>query len=304
MIILFPAFCAGQVARGYEQLVDRVNLALPEGRLSISPLTDNAVRIQFLKDADVPMPELVLTSGVRTPGFVVSDVPPRFEVRIRNMVVAFDKQDGTLSFESTAGEVFLSEKAGTRKLVRDSVMGTPCFLAEQTFESPAGEYLFGLGQFQDGHYNVRGISRRLTQVNSQIAIPFVYSSKGYGLLWHQYGLTDFNPADNAIPLEKQVPSSGEGEKTAQVTTASGTVRISQNETLYVGTFVVRDNGVYSVFLDLGDMGNRQYVAIDGKPCIDESNAWLPVHWSISGRVNIGFRWCAAPGIRPQCRGRA
>ena len=275
MIILFPAFCAGQVARGYEQLADKVNLALPEGRLSISPLTDNAVRIQFLKDADVPMPELVLTSGVRTPGFVVSDVPPRFEVRIRNMVVAFDKQDGTLSFESTSGEVFLSEKAGTRKLVRDSVMGTPCFLAEQTFESPAGEYLFGLGQFQDGHYNVRGISRRLTQVNSQIAIPFVYSTKGYGLLWHQYGLTDFNPADNAVPLEKQVPSSGEGKKTAQVTTASGTVRISQNETLYVGTFVVRDNGVYSVFLDLGDMGNRQYVAIDGKPCIDESNAWLP-----------------------------
>jgi alpha-D-xyloside xylohydrolase len=48
-----------------------------------------------------------------------------------------------------------------------------------------------LGQFQDGHYNLKGITRRLTQVNSQIAIPFIYSSKGYGLLWHQYGLNRF-----------------------------------------------------------------------------------------------------------------
>ena len=63
--------------------------------------------------------------------------------------------------------------------------------------------IFGLGQFRDGQYNLKNITRRLTQVNSQIAIPFIYSSKGYGLLWHQYGLTDFNPADNFISLEQQ-----------------------------------------------------------------------------------------------------
>ena len=207
MIVLFPSFCVGQATRGYEQLSDRVNVALPEGMLSICPLTDNAVRIKFFKDVDVRMPELVFTSGVRTPGFMVSDSPSTLEVRVRNIVVALDKQNGRLSFKDSSGRIFLSEKAGTRKLVPDSVMGEPCFVAEQSFESPADEYLFGLGQFQDGHYNIKGITRRLTQVNSQIAIPFVYSSKGYGLLWHQYGLTDFNPADNSVPLEKQVPIS-------------------------------------------------------------------------------------------------
>ena len=35
------------------------------------------------------------------------------------------------------------------------------------------------------------------------------------------------------------------------------------------------DGIYSIFLDLGDMDNRQYVVIDGKPCIDFSNFWLP-----------------------------
>jgi alpha-D-xyloside xylohydrolase len=51
-------------------------------------------------------------------------------------------------------------------------MGEPCFFVEQGFESPADEYLFGLGQFQDGYYNMRGVSRRLTQVNCQILIPY------------------------------------------------------------------------------------------------------------------------------------
>jgi alpha-D-xyloside xylohydrolase len=33
--------------------------------------------------------------------------------------------------------------------------------------------------------------------------------------------------------------------------------------------------MYSVFLDLGDMGNRHFVVIDGKPSINQTNMWLP-----------------------------
>lgn len=303
MIILLPSYCLGQAVRGFEQLSDRVNVTLTEGTLSICPLTDNAVRIKFLTTIDVRVPELVFTSAVRTPGFTISDSPSQLEVRVKNVVVALDKADGRLSFGNSSGRPFLREKAGTRKLVPDSVMGEPCFVAEQSFESPADERLFGLGQFQDGHYNVKGISRRLTQVNSQIAIPFVYSSKGYALLWHQYGLTDFNPADNAVPLVKQVQSSALDEKTAEVTTNSGTGRISQNQTMYLGTFVVPEDALYSVFLNLGDMGNRQYVAIDGRPCIDESNFWLPptasacVHLKAGEhRVRVVCKSSNTPGV--------
>ncbi|MDP4271771.1 MAG: glycoside hydrolase family 31 protein, partial [Bacteroidota bacterium] len=145
---------------------------------------------------------------------------------------------------------------------------------EQTFDSPANEAIFGLGQFQDGHYNLRGVARRLTQVNTQISIPFIYSSRGYGLLWHQYGLTDFNPADNAIALNK-LEQTNAGNQEAEVTTTAGTQKVSQNQSLYNGKFSVPQNGEYSLFLDLGDMGNRHFVAIDGKPVVDQSNMWLP-----------------------------
>ena len=61
--------------------------------------------------------------------------------------------------------------------------------ATLAFVSAKDECLFGLGQFQDGYSNVRGLSRRLTQVNTQISLPMLISSSGYGILWNNYGLT-------------------------------------------------------------------------------------------------------------------
>ena len=48
--------------------------------------------------------------------------------------------------------------------------------ATLAFRSESDERLYGLGQFQDGYSNVRGLSRRLTQVNTQISIPMLLSS--------------------------------------------------------------------------------------------------------------------------------
>jgi len=274
VFILLPFICQGQAVKSFKQSTDKIDVILSDGTLSIFPLTENALRIRFSNGTDFKVPELVFTSEVTTPGFKVSDSPLKLEVIVKNITVTIDKQTGNLSFTDPSGKIFLSEKNGTRKLIPGTVMGEPCFVAEQSFESPSDEFVFGLGQFQDGHYNLRGISRRLTQVNSQIAIPFIYSSKGYGLLWHQYGLTDFNPADNFVTLEKQVQPNVNSQ-TADVTTTAGTQRRAQSQSTYTGKFNVPKDGEYSIFLDLGDMGNRHYVAIDGKSCLDQSNMWLP-----------------------------
>lgn len=275
LIILFPLFCQGQVVKSFKQLPDRVTVTLSDGTLSISPLADNAVRIKFYKVSEGNLPELVFTSGALAPAFQVADSPSKLEIKAPQIIIWLDKQTGKLSYADKAGKVFLSEKAGARKLSPDSIQGEPCFAAEQGFESPADEYIFGLGQFQDGQYNLKNVTRRLTQVNTQIAIPFIYSSKGYGLLWHQYGLTDFNPANNFVALEKQEQSASGNNQLAEVTTTSGTQKVSQNQSLYQGKLTVPADGEYSLFLDLGDMGNRHFVVIDGKPCMDQSNMWLP-----------------------------
>ena len=273
-ISFFSLLCQGQVVKGFQQLSDKVNVTLADGILSISPLSDNAVRIKFFKLSEGDLPEFVFASETATPDFRVVDFSSRLEIKTSKITVLIDKSNGKITYADNEGNMFLSEKADSRKLTPGSIQGEPCFAVEQSFESPADEYIFGLGQFQDGQYNLKNVTRRLTQVNSQIAIPFIYSSKGYGLLWHQYGLTDFNPADNFISLEQQQSTTG-NDQTAEVTTTSGTKKVSQNQSLYLGKFNVSVDGEYSIFLDLGSMGNRHFVVVDGKPVIDQTNMWLP-----------------------------
>lgn len=273
-ISLLPSLCQAQAVKSFKQTKDGVTVTLTDGTLGIYPVAANAVRVKFFKEETL-VPELVFTEPAKVQAFKVTDTGSALEFKTSTITLKLDKQTGNLSYATSTGEVFLSEKPGSRKLTAGTVMGEPCYEAEQSFESPADESLFGLGQFQDGHYNLKGVTRRLTQVNSQIAIPFMYSGKGYGLMWHQYGLTDFNPNDNYVTLEKQDQPTTGNNQMAEVTTTSGTQKVSQNQSLYNGKFQVPTDGVYSIFLDLGDMDNRHYVAIDGKPCIDFSNFWLP-----------------------------
>ena len=275
LAIFASLFCQAQLVKGFQQLSDRVNVTLQEGTLSVFPLSDNTVRIKFHKSATEELKELIFVTKTSAPAFQVADSPLKLEIKAPKITISLDKQTGKLTFADKSGKVFLSEKSDSRKLSSVTIQGESCYMVEQSFESSADEYIFGLGQFQDGQYNLKNVSRRLTQVNTQIAIPFIFSSKGYGLLWHQYGLTDFNPTDNFIPLVKQEQPTTASAQMAEVTTTSGTQRVSQNQSLYQGKFTVPEDGEYSIFLDLGDMGNRHFVVIDGKPCMDQSNMWLP-----------------------------
>ncbi|HLP04403.1 MAG TPA: TIM-barrel domain-containing protein [Paludibacter sp.] len=274
IISLFPALCIAQVVKSYKQSSAGINVALSNGTLGIYPLTGNSMRIKFYQAKVDSVPEIIFGTKNAVPKFVVSNTISKIEVKTKNMVVILDKQSGNLSFANKSGKIFLREKAGSRKLSPSSVMNESCFIAEQSFESPDDESIFGLGQFQDGNYNLKGVTRNLTQVNCQISLPFIYSNKGYGLLWHQYGMTDFNPADNDIVLEKHEQLTAEN-KLVEVTTTSGTQKVSQDQSIYTGKFIAPKEGEYSIFLNLGDMGNRYFVVIDGKPCLDQSNMWLP-----------------------------
>jgi len=273
ILSILPLICNAQVLNSFEKYNDKVKVSLSDGTLEIIPLTENAVRVKFYKDDVINLPELIFNPNTAIPFFKVTDSLSRIEIEQGNIIVIVEKQTGNLSFADNLGKIFLSEKLNSRKVIPNFTMGEPSFEVEQSFESPNDEYIFGLGQFQDGHYNLKNITRRLTQVNSQISLPIIYSNKGYGLLWHQYGLTDFNPTDNFIELKKQ--STIGNDDLADVTTTSGTKKVSQEHSLYTGKFSVPKEGIYSIFLDLGEMDNKHYVVIDGKPFIDFSNYWLP-----------------------------
>ncbi len=253
--------------------------------LAIRPLTVSAMRVRCSSEPAVETPSIVLLQQSSAPRFSVSQNAATVVVATSKMKAVFDRENGALHFTDNAGSTFLSEVPGARRLDKTAIQGEPAFAAEQAFISPPGEHLFGSGEFQDGFLDIRDLPRRLTQVNSQIAIPFLLSSKGYGILWHNYGLTELNPAGKRVSLAR---SSSGTESAADVTTADGTRHQVLREGKSDGSIDVPSSGRYAFMLDVGQkMARRYHVEIDGKTVIDFANFWLPPTTSWFGDLSSG-----------------
>ena len=269
-----------------------VRIDTDEGTLVLQPLLDNAIRVR-LEPADYkPLPELVYTEKVAAPKYKVTRKDGVVEVRTAAMTARYE--GGALSFFDADGRLLL-EEAG-RSLEPATVQGEPTYAATQRFHSPEDEFLFGTGQFQDGFLNVRGVTRRLTQVNTQIALPMILSNKGYALLWNNYGLTDFNPAEESVSLA-EVDEDGRAE-TVNATGTSGNRRERRMFRTFLGSIDIPEDGTYALMLDVGQkMARRHYLALDGKPVVDVSNTWLPPTTSAVTALTAGTHSIVVEGVR-------
>ncbi|MGC8627004.1 MAG: glycoside hydrolase family 31 protein [Acidimicrobiales bacterium] len=59
---------------------------------------------------------------------------------------------------------------------------------EVTFKAYPGEHFYGLGQHQHGLLDQKGAVIDLVQRNTEVSVPFVLSSRGYGFLWNMPGV--------------------------------------------------------------------------------------------------------------------
>ena len=88
----------------------------------------------------------------------------------------FREYDGTLSRESRCLKIVNREWKG--------IIGGSEYQLNVKFESNDGERLYGMGQYQQPYLDLKGCVLELAQRNSQISVPFLVSSLGYGMLWN------------------------------------------------------------------------------------------------------------------------
>ncbi len=254
--------CLGATAREW---------AFGRGRLVVKEVAHNAVRIQYVEDA----PETALPEWL-----YVKDQ----EVKARDVRVSVDEERGVLTIRNRRGETLFT--ATSHQLKKVGVAGMNTHEAQLTIDSPTDEVLYGLGQFQDGYANVRGLSRRLTQVNTQIAIPMMLSSRGFGILWNNYGLVDFNPLPHRIALEQERGVGG--QEVVNVTSTEGGRQEVRERYLFGAELDVPREADYSLLLDVGQkMARRHNLAIDGETIIDMQNLWLPPTTSVIVHLKAG-----------------
>ena len=222
-----------------------------DGRLKVSKVARNAVRVQYTTDE------------------IKSDLPnwlyvKEGEVETCDLRVDVDTEKQTLTIRDKRGRALFTA-------TRHELNGGAATLA---FRLSENECLYGLGQFQDGFSNVRGLSRRLTQVNTQISLPMLLSSKGYGVLWNNYGMTEYNPSDRSVALKKSDQDTG--SEVVDVTSTEGGRREVRQRNIFEADVDIEQTGDYALLLDVGQkMARRHNLVIDGRTVIDMKNLWLP-----------------------------
>ena len=175
------------------QQADGVLLKLQSGALRLQVCSDSILRVQYSPTSAFPnLPDYVITKTtwpavdwkLESTDKEVTLATPRFKATV-------SRRDGAIAYSDLAGKRLVQE--GPRTMTPAQVNGEDTFRAE-TFIGMWGstEALYGLGQHQAGVWNYRGESVDISQDNTNISIPFLLSSNGYGLYWNNTSRSRFN----------------------------------------------------------------------------------------------------------------
>ncbi len=172
---------------------DGMLLKMGSGALRLQVCTDSIIHVLYSPSGEFPERNDYVVLKKAWPAVAwrqqaTTDHIAIFTARLR---VEVDRADGAIQYSAADGTHLMTEANRMMKPVE--VNGEHTYHAE-SFISLYGsqEGLYGLGQHQAGVWNYRGESVDLSQDNTSISVPFMMSSRGYGLFWNNTSRSRFN----------------------------------------------------------------------------------------------------------------
>src|SRR5690348_12173462 len=189
---LLAAVSSGALAQSYRRT---------DTGIVVAPAAGPAVRLQVYGDGiirvtEAPAPEFNLPASLMVrakplaAGFTVSEAPGTVTLSTGESSADIDLATGLVRFRDSTGRLVLAE-SGPPSFAPASAEGQPWLAISQQFNRGTDEGFYGLGQHQNGQMNYNGEDVALAQHNMDVAIPFVVSTRNYGLLWDNNSVTRF-----------------------------------------------------------------------------------------------------------------
>jgi len=188
------------------------------GYLKFQAVADDIIRVSYSNKVDFKADSMVVVpaalAGNVSLGTITSGNTKILTTSKLQVIV--DLNSGAVKFADPTGKTILAERPG-RQLEAAEVLGEKTYHVGQTWLANDDESLYGLGQHQQGLMDIKGYDLDLWQYNTNVVVPFLVSSRGYGILWDNTSRTrfgDLRPFE-AIPAENLVDMNG---KTGGLTT--------------------------------------------------------------------------------------
>ncbi len=220
-------------------------------------VNDRIVRVRATSDAELPQkaPSLVVVPqgkdskagatrvDVGDDGSVVSLRTARVTAtvsRATGAVAFYDGEGRKILGEAADGKRFWPYRVPAREIGADSARVGESqrrgLQWQMLFDSPDDEAFYGLGQHQSEELNMKGKSEDLFQYNTKVSVPFVISSRNYGLLWDSYSYCRFGQPDDCVQLNRVFRlydrQGREGHLTGTYTDRNGKTLVRDEDSIY------------------------------------------------------------------------
>ena len=187
----------------------------PERSVRLQVYGDGLIRVTAVPTAEVAVPDsLMVVAEPQAAGFTVTEAAGAVTLATPSASAEVDLANGNVTFRNASGEVVLAE-SGPAGFTPVTAEGQPFLAVRQQFNRGTDEGFYGLGQHQNRQMNYNGEDVELAQHNMDVAVPFVVSTRNYGLLWDNNSITRFGDPE-AYPF---AGGAGDG---LRVTGADGT----------------------------------------------------------------------------------
>lgn len=214
-----PTSCA-PAAASLQRTADGVLVRMGDGFLKLEVCASDVVRVAYAKDqaffARTSLAARPKRCQSAKPGtddgaqFDLTESDGTAILATSKLRMRVNLATGKVSFFDPSGAPILEEKEGGRTLMPTMVQGENTQHVRQEWLPSDGEALYGLGENQVGLLDLKGYDLDLWQHNGTIIIPFLVSSRGWGVFWDNTSFTRFGDLRELepIPANQLVDASG------------------------------------------------------------------------------------------------
>jgi alpha-D-xyloside xylohydrolase len=184
MCVLVLAGCAAEAPEG--------SFVQDETGIVVTPASDatREVRLQVRTDRIVRVTSGDAKAG--SPGSLMvveaPSPPAAFKVEKRDGEVVLETSQIAAHVSLANGVVSFTDLSGKPLLAETPLRKTEAGVS-QRFNPGTDEAFYGSGQHQNAQMNLNGEDVELAQHNMDIGVPFVVSTRNYGVLWDNNGIT-------------------------------------------------------------------------------------------------------------------
>ncbi|MBO7114109.1 MAG: DUF5110 domain-containing protein [Bacteroidaceae bacterium] len=314
------AILASCTEREYKILDDGVVVNVREPadggpqKVRLTVMSDHIVRVTATPDKTFHDRNslIILPDANKDAGFVVRNHKDEVVLQMSSLSAFVNKTDGRVRFTDAGGNTITreTEPASFSPITVDDTHG---YSTVNRFETLDDEGLYGLGQHQSDQWNYNGQNEELYQYNTKISIPFVISSRGYGILWDSYSMGRFGNTEPYKQLNRLFKLYDKEGKQGSLTGTyyggmRGRTQVRQEDSIYFvdsetvknlprlgqrvvyeGSIEAPESGVYSFILYYAGYIK---VSLGGEEVVGERwrTAWNPNSYKFSFEMKQGQRY--------------